>query len=81
MRRKIPPCEMSCSEIPGGVVQLGYQHGLLWRCPTCGRIWRLQHEFSAVFHKGLWVWVPAPWFVRWTASWDRWTWAQEVGVQ
>lgn len=73
----------TCPNKPGSVSQAGLQAGLLWRCPRCRRLWRLQHEFSASMLWGLWVWRPAPWFVRLVVCWDRgwWPWAHEVGLR
>lgn len=71
----------TCPDKPG-VRGIGLQSGLLWRCPRCGRLWRVLWEQSMVWPRGLWCWWPAPWYVRWAirAGWDRWPWADEVGV-
>ncbi len=74
-------CDESCSGVPGGQ-GLGYQVGLLWRCPRCGRVWRLNHAYTATA-AGLWVWELVPVVIRWLIDNNigRWTWAHEVGVQ
>ncbi len=76
-------CDESCSGVPGGAEQLGFQHGLLWRCQRCGRIWRVRHEFSAALFKGAWVWRPVSSVTRWLINrrLGRWTWADELGIQ
>lgn len=58
----------------------GLSHGLLWRCPDCGRIWRCTvHQDPVHLGRALWVWKPAGLWVRVTL-WRR-VFAEEVGAR